>query len=67
VEKFFGFFLCHSVERRRGVKMESWRSEETESSLGEEMELRWGHVAQKVISSESCVPAGVGPNGAFWG
>jgi hypothetical protein len=33
----------------------------------EEMELRWGHVAQKVISSESCVPAGVGPNGAFWG
>jgi len=47
--------------------MESWRSEETESSLGEEMELRWGHVAQKVISSESCVPAGVGPNGAFWG
>ncbi len=34
MEKFFGFFLCHSVERRRGVKMESWRSEETESSLG---------------------------------
>jgi hypothetical protein len=26
--------MCHSVERRRGVKMESWRSEETESSLG---------------------------------
>jgi hypothetical protein len=48
--------MCHSVERRRGVKMESWRSEETESSLGK----KWS-------CDGECVPAGVSPNGAFWG
>jgi hypothetical protein len=46
--------MCHSVERRRGVKMESWRSEETESSLGKKWSCD-GEVRSSWSESKRCV------------